>query len=228
MMKSSMINLTTNSYAVKLASFILAFACLASIPGCNIATPIAYAIHGPEKVMPAYTLDQNLRTVIFVDDPSSKIMQRRLRYAISERATKELLAKRVLVDMIDPRGVLTAASNERHGEQMSITDLGKSVGADIVIYAVVTKFSLSPETGSYLPQAELRVKVIDVAQGKRIWPSDPAGQLISIQIPQKPGTTPTGTADRLKVEQQLAERSGIGLSQLFYKHEITETVLFKR
>ncbi len=198
------------------------------IPGCNVITPIAYAIHGPEKIMPAYTLDKELKTVVFVDDPSSRITQRRLRYAIADRATKELLAKRILVDMLDPRGILTAASNERYGEQMSISELGKSVGADIVIYAVVTEFSLTPETGAYIPRATMRVKVIDVAQGKRIWPSDEMGAVANIQIPQKPGSTPRSSGERLEVEQTLANRAGIGLAQLFYKHEITETVLFRR
>ncbi len=216
------------STTLKILTLLLATTCLAWMTGCNVLTPVAYAIHGPEKIMPGYTLDKNLKTVVFVDDPSSRVMQRRLRFAIADRATKELLAKRVLVDMIDPRGVLTAASNERHGEQMSISDLGKTVGADIVIYAVVTEFSLTPETGSYIPQASLRVKIVDVATGKRVWPSDESGQLISIQIPQRPGTSPTGPAAKLQVEQQLSERAGLGLAQLFYKHEITETVLFKR
>lgn len=203
-------------------------AVLTIIPGCNVVTPIAYAIHGPGKVMPAFTLAEDLKTVIFVDDPSSRITQRRLRYSIADRATKELLAKRVLVDMIDPRGILTAASNERFGEQMSISELGKSVGADIVIYAVVTEFSMSPETGSYIPSTTLRVKVIDVASGERVWPSGETGLILNIQIPQKTGSYPGTTGEKLEIEQNLAQRTGLGLAQLFYKHEITETVLYRR
>lgn len=208
-----------------LAAIVLA---LTLIPGCNIATPIAFAIHGPEKVMPVFTLSEELKTVIFVDDPSSRVTQRRLRYSIADRATKELLAKRVLVDMLDPRGILTAASNERYGEQQSISDLGKSVGADIVIYAVVTDFSLSLEAGTHIPQTSMRIKVIDVATGKRIWPADEMGHVVNIQIPQKPGTAPASSGARLKAEQTLAQRAGLGLAQLFYKHEIQETVLFRR
>lgn len=205
-----------------------ALAVLALIPGCNVITPVAYAIHGPEKVNPVYTLDEELKTVVFVDDPSSRITQRRLRYTIADRATKELLGKRILVDMIDPRGILTAASNERYGEQLSIAELGKAVGADIVIYAVVTEFSLSPEAGAFIPRALLRMKIIDVATGERLFPPDEKGYVANIQIPQKPGTSPTGSGEKLALEQELANRAGLGLAQLFYKHEITETVLFGR
>ena len=111
---------------------------------------------------------------------------------------------------------------------MSITELGKSVGADIVIYAVVTNFSLSPETGSYIPQASLRVKVIDVAEGKRVWPDTEFGFPLEVQIPQLPGLSPDGNAGQLAIEQQLANRAGLGISQLFYRHEIGETVLNRR
>lgn len=211
-----------------IVSLVFAALWLVLVPGCNVLTPVAYAIHGPGKVEPVYTLDETKKTVVFVDDPSSRITQRRLRYSIADKATKELLAKRILTDMIDPRGILTAASNERFGNQMSIAELGKTVGADIVIYAVVTEFSLSPETGSYIPKALLRVKVIDVASGQRLWPSDETGHLANVQMPQRPGISPRGTGERIEVEQTLADRAGLGLAQLFYKHEITETVLFGR
>ncbi|MCR9076118.1 MAG: hypothetical protein NXI07_08765 [bacterium] len=206
----------------------LALAALGLMPGCNVVTPVAYAIHGPGKVEPQYTLEENARTVVFVDDPSSRITQRRLRYAIAERATDELLEKRILVDMVDPRGILTAASNERYGKQMSISELGRTVDADIVIYAVVTDFSMSPETGAYLPRATMRVKIIDTRSKQRVWPADERGHVMNVQIPQRPGSGPASTGERVEVEGALASRAGLGLAQLFYKHEITETVLFRR
>ncbi len=216
-----------NAFKLSLAVTI-AMITLVCAAGCNVVTPVAYAIHGPGKVEPQYTLEENARTVIFVDDPSSKITQRRLRYAIAKRTTDELLNKRILVDMVDPRGILTAANNEQYGKQMSISELGKSVDADIVIYAVVTDFSMSPEVGAYLPRATLRVKIIDTRTGERAWPNDERGHVVNVQIPQRPGTGPASTGERVELENELAQRAGLGLAQLFYKHEITETVLFRR
>jgi hypothetical protein len=214
--------------AFKVIIFFFAAVAVVTMPGCNVITPVAYAIHGPGKVEPQFTLEETARTVVFVDDPSSKITQRRLRYAIAKRATDELLEKRILVDMLDPRGILTAASNEQYGQQMSISELGRSVDADIVIYAVVTDFSMSPEVGAYLPRATMRVKIIDTRDSTRVWPSDERGHATNIQIPQRPGTGPASTGERVELENRLAQRSGLGLAQLFYKHEITETVLFRR
>ena len=213
---------------IKPVIHLLAAAILTTIPGCNVVAPIAYAIHGPEKIDPVYTLPENATTVIFVDDPSSKVAQRRLRYAMADTATHQLLEKRVLTDMLEPRTIIAAATKDSHSSRMSITELGQSVGADIVIYAVITNFSLTPESGSYLPQASLRVKIIDVAQGKRVWPESEFGHPLEIQIPQLPGQSPNTNADRIAIEQQLAARVGLGLSQLFYRHEIVETVLYGR
>jgi hypothetical protein len=206
----------------------LALLTLALVPGCNIVAPVAYAIHGPEKIQPVYTLPEGAKTVVFVDDPSSKIAQRRLRYTMSDVATRTLLEKRVLTDMLDPRGIIGAASQEDHENRMSITELGQSVGADIVIYALVTRYSLSPEAGSFLPQAFLRVKVMDVATGNRLFPDSEFGYPMEVQIPQRPGVAPATSGDRVAIEEQLAARAGLGLAQLFYKHELPETVLYRR
>jgi hypothetical protein len=196
--------------------------------GCNVVAPVAYAIHGPEKMMPVFTLDEHASTVIFVDDPSSKIALRRLRYTIADAATRTLLQERILTDMIDPRGILNAASKERHSDRMSITELGKSVGADVVVYAVVTEFTLFPEAGSYTPSATLRLKVIDVASGNRLWPENEFGHQFKVAIPQLPSTSRPTASDRIKTESELAARTGVGLAQMFYKHEVTETVLTQR
>lgn len=212
----------------KALALLAAAAVIASIPGCNLVAPVAYAIHGPEKINPQYTLEENATTVVFVDDPSSKIAQRRLRYAMADTATDQLLEKRILTDMLEPRGIIAAATKDSHSQRMSISELGESVGADFVIYAVVTDFSLSPESGSYIPRASLRVKLIDVSKGRRVWPESEFGHPVEIQIPQLPGQTPQTSADQLGIEQQLAVRAGLGLSQLFYRHEITETVLNRR
>lgn len=203
----------------------LAIAPLTLLPaGCNIVTPVAYAIHGPDKVEPAFELDKQATTVVFVDDPASQVAQRRLRYTMADNATRTLLEKKIVADMLDSRTILNAATKERYGEPMSITELGKAVGADVVIYAVVSKFSMSPEQGTFVPTAQLRVKVIDVANGQRVWPASESGYLVDVRIKARPGVTGADNG-QMAIEQELADRAGLGLAQLFYKHELPDSVL---
>lgn len=201
-----------------LGAFVLAGA------GCNIVGPIAYAIHGPGNVEPVAILEPEQTVVYFIDDPSSKLAQRRLRYTMADVASRTLLEKEIVTDVLDSRTILNAASRERQGDRMSISELGKAVGADTVIYAVVTNFSIAAEQGTFVPIASLRVKIIDVADGVRTWPDSEAGYLLEVRLAQRPSTTGQDRG-RLAIETQLAEQAGLALAQLFYKHEITESAL---
>lgn len=195
------------------------------VAGCNVLTPVAYAIHGPEKVFPLYEPDPDKTTVIFVDDPSSQLAQRRLRYQIADDASRRLMAKKIIVDMLDSRPVLNAATKERYGERTSITELGRGVGADVVIYAAVTEFSLAAQDGTYVPVANMRVKVIDTASGQRIWPESEAGYLLDVRIKQRAGLTADSDNGELAIQAELAGRAALGLAQMFYKHELPDSVL---
>lgn len=209
-----------------IARVLLGAACLAGVSlvaGCNIVAPIAYAIHGPGQVEAIHTLDEEQTVVYFIDDPSSKIAQRRLRYTMADVASQTLLDKKVVLDVLDSRTILAAATKERHGDRMSITELGRAVGADIVIYAVVTNFSLANEGNTFVPSTSMRVKIIDVAEGARVWPAAESGYLVEVCLPQRPGTTAMEQDNRLQTETALAEKAGLALAQMFYKHEITES-----
>lgn len=204
----------------------LGAACLAGAglaAGCNVVAPIAYAIHGPGNVEAVHTLDETQTVVYFIDDPSSKIAQRRLRYTMADVASQTLLDKKVVLDVLDSRTILAAATKERHGDRMSITELGQAVGADIVIYAVVTNFSLANEGNTFVPSTSMRVKIIDVAEGARVWPAAESGYLVEVRLPQRPGTTAMEQDNRLQTETALAEKAGLALAQMFYKHEIPES-----
>jgi hypothetical protein len=197
---------------------------VALLAGCNVVAPVAYAIHGPGNVEAQVELDETKSVVIFIDDPSSKIAQRRLRYTMADVASRKLLEKKVVLDVIDSRTILSASSKERYGERLSITELGRGVGADLVIYAVVTNFSISAEEGTFLPTTSLRVKIIDTAAGERVWPSSEAGFLVDVRLPQRPNAAGQDRG-RLAIETQLAEQAGTAIAQLFYKHEVTESAV---
>lgn len=206
--------------------FAAMIACLPiGIAGCNVITPVAYAIHGPEKVQPLFVPDPEKTTVIFVDDPSSQLAQRRLRYQIADEASRRLMSKEVILDMLDSRPILNAATKERYGERTSITELGQGVGADIVIYAVVTDFSLTPQDGTFVPVANMRVKVIDTASGQRVWPDSEGGYLLDVRIQQRSSLLNDSDNGQLAIQSELASRAALGLAQMFYKHELPDSVL---
>jgi len=195
----------------------------AAIVGCNIVTPIAYAVHGPGRVKAQYKLNAEATTVIFIDDPSNRVSQRRLRAQIGQSAQDVLLAKKAVVDMIDTRATLTASAKERHGKMLSTQEIGEAVGADIVIWGLLSEFTLSADGVSNLPEATMQVKVMDVATGES-WPEGDDFFPLSLRLGQQPGFAPRSTSDTLEGEAKLADRLGVALAQMFYNHDITESV----
>lgn len=188
---------------------------------CNIVTPVAYAINGPGKIKKVTSLDPERSYVIFIDDPSSKVASRRLRAEIANTAQETLLKKGIVTNMIDGRSTFAVATGERYGERLSIQEIGQSVGADVVIYALLTNFTLGEDVGTYRPMASLQVKLIDSKTGDRIWPPEQGAMYpLRVNMPQKPGMVPATASEMQKAQQELAEYTGVALAQMFFDVEV--------
>ncbi len=209
--------------AVRLMGCVLAAATVLAC-GCNIAAPVAYAITGPGKVKKVTSLDEERSYVIFIDDPSSKVASRRLRGEIATTAQDALLKRGVVKNMIDGRSAFTAASGERYGERLSVQEIGQSVKADVVIYALLTQFTLGEEIGTFRPSATLQVKLIESSTGDRIWPPDVETMYpLVVSMPQRPGMVPSTVSELQKAQQELADYSGLALAQMFYDVEVNRS-----
>ncbi|MFT5422428.1 MAG: hypothetical protein ACI89L_000185 [Phycisphaerales bacterium] len=193
--------------------------------GCNIVGPVAYAIHGPGNVNAKYELDRKVATVIFVDDPSGRITDRRLRDLMAQTATTVMMSRARMDDMIDPTAVLTVASKDSFQNPLSIVEIGQAVGADVLIYVALNQFDLEGPGQTFLPTATLAVKVMDITEGRRVWPDGSEGAFIRVGGDYRPGIAPRTSADLIKAEEQLAAKAALGIAQLFYTHEITESVI---
>jgi hypothetical protein len=203
---------------------ILLIAACCTVPGCNIVAPIAYLVHGPEKIKKVHGLEKDKSTVIFIDDRSNRVPRRSLRILIGEEAEKTLLKQRVVKDMISTQSAMAAAGTDRFGKPLSNTEIGEAVKAQVLIYATVDSFSLSPDGLALAPTVVMRVKVIDVEADKRVWPEDPEGYRVMVRLPASAKTMPTSISGRYQVEDDLARRAGLELAQLFYKHEANKGV----
>jgi hypothetical protein len=93
-----------------------------------------------------------------------------------------------------------------------------------VIYATVDQFALSGDGQSFSPTATLRIKVIDVASDKRLWPEEPRGHPVIVRLEAKQGTPPTSTSARYKAEDELARQTGLQIARLFFNHEKPKTI----
>ncbi|MEQ8770619.1 MAG: hypothetical protein RIB60_08930 [Phycisphaerales bacterium] len=196
---------------------------LLAASACNVVSPVFYAIHGPEKILPKFTLDPDASTVILVDDPANTVGTRRLRADIASATTRILLDRELVIDMIDPRPALALASHTGGEDPMSITEIGREVDADVVIYVLLTEFQVANAEGSALPSAAAQVKIMDVREGRRVFPDDPRGVAVRLRPEHRAADIGADSTRELALEREQAQRLGLAIAQLFYKHEVPDS-----
>jgi len=196
-----------------------------SLVGCNVVAPIAYAIEGPPTVEARMELDGSRSTVIFVDDrgygDQMIVPRRSLRREIGRVAEELLLAEGVVKEgnMIRSSDALRAVTSESSDEPMSVVEVGRAVGAEVVIYLEVTAFSVTRTGSTVSPTASGRVVVYDAGLNERIGPE--SGWLpLEVRLP--PGDRQLAELDReafRAVEDGLAGSMGLSLARMFFERE---------
>lgn len=203
------------------AWLLLAMAPVLAAPGCNIGVPALYVLHGPPKIQAVTKLDESRRTVIFIDDPMNIIPRRALRTQIAQAAERRILEEKLVQQnlLVSSVSILRAASADSADDPASVVDLGRQVGAEVVIYVQMTQWTLARTPTHLSPTAGATVKIFDTVENKRIWPDDAAGFPFGTEMPDRTEQTSLSPAERNQWERNLAEDFGITLAQLFYTRE---------
>jgi hypothetical protein len=195
--------------------------------GCNIVGPAFLLVHGPEKIPQAYDLPKERPTVIFLDDRAGHITRSTTRDRVTAAAEAALLKADVLDRLLDSRAAAAFVANEPRGDLKSISEVGRAVDAEVVVYVTPEMFAMSADGQTFAPTARLRVKVIDATADARMWPEEREGYVFDVTAATRQGTAPTDSAALREAEDRFADLVGLRIAQLFYKHEV-ETVADER
>lgn len=195
---------------------------LVPLAGCNIIGPAFYFIHGPEQTEAAYDLNSEQPVVVFVDDSGSLVPDRTSRKRIGQAAEKAILTEAEVKRVISSDSALAVVSREKFGQPLGVAEVGQAVGADIVVYALITSFTISPDGVSYQPMASALVRIVDVKTKERIWPTgDETARAVNVKARDLQGAPPANLGQRAEAERRLATQLGDEIGKLFYKHEST-------
>jgi len=194
---------------------------VAPLSGCNILGPVFFFVAGPPKYEAEFVLPKDKSTVIFVDDPRSQIPRRALRVTMIETAEKQFLDKGLVQDLIGGQSALHVAQSDRTGGQMSVAEIGRAVGADLVVWVTVDSFVRADVNTNNEPTITFRVRVVDAADNQILWPDSPEGRNMSVRLTSRIGSVANESGARSTLELKLARNAGVAISQLFYKHLTT-------
>jgi len=205
----------------RLAGAALMLAAALASSGCNYVAAAAYVIEGPPKVDAKFKLDKTKRTVVFIDDRTNVVPRRSLRQVMGESVESELISNAGMdASLVIPaQSTLRATSAERLGAPMSIVDVGRLVGAEVVIYAVITRFALSPDGVTFTPVGTANVKVYDAVNNAPIFPMAGEGVPVNMLLPLKESSMPSGIAEKNAAEEDAARALGVQIARTFFSYE---------
>jgi hypothetical protein len=165
--------------------------------------------------------------VIFLDDRAGLLGRPTTRERVLAEAERALLESGAVERLLDGRAASGVVANEPRGELLSISEVGRAVDAEVVIYVQPEAYTLSADGQTFAPTATLRVKVMDATADARLWPEEKEGHALSVVATTRQGAPPTDNAELREAEEEFADLIGLRLAQMFYEHE-ADTVADER
>ncbi|MGD9692824.1 MAG: hypothetical protein AB7G17_05500 [Phycisphaerales bacterium] len=201
-----------------------------ALSGCDYVAAATYLVEGPPKVDAAYELDAKRKTVLLIDDRGNALPRRSLRRVIGEEAEQTMLSGKALkADLTIPSSSTQAVmTQERRESPRSVVDIGREVGADVIIYVEMSTFSLSRDGATASPLVTGSVKVFDVTANTRLWPETPQGFPLTYAPATRSATMPGSLAERMQQEDAVAKMFGRAVGQLFFQHERSESAQYSK
>ena len=198
----------------------------AVLAGCNIVAPVAMAIEGPPRVPAVFELDPERPTVLFIDDRHNVLPKRSLRTDIARVTERVLLDSELILvgNMIDHRAALRTAARELPDEPLSVVEVGRRIGAEVVIYMTFDDFMITRDRVSVHPLCNANLVIYDTVENVQLFPGVGVYD-VRTSLPTK--TTPfrsLSLADRSEVERELAAGVGLRLARLFFEYELDRSL----
>jgi hypothetical protein len=182
-----------------------------------------YFLTQPKEKVPAEFRLPAGPLAVLVDDPLGQMEVGGMQNALAEAVGERLTAFRAHERMVPAERLDRLRRLDPDYESLPVRQVGERVGADVVLYVLVTRCRLQdvPDSDLYQGQLSARVKVID-AKAKpgdvvRLWPREQDGRLIDISLPQRTGS---GDAVRRDVADELVNKSAKTIARLFCDYEI--------
>lgn len=202
------------------------------LAGC---TPVAYASYlvGGDKPIPAQYQLPARRTLILVDDPRRQFTNPALCSDVAAGVAYHLIENEAIAsvqpieELLVPQSDLDALA-QRLGEdyiKTSITQIGRLLDAETVIHVQVETVSIVTAAGLLEPAATSRVRVIDAAENRQLFPvatvpGDVSTAAVTVQSELLPrGSESNSLGARAVAMRDIAARIGRDAARLFYEYK---------
>lgn len=193
-----------------------------SVGGCQQGIAWFVAQFQPPKEYKAeYRLPPGKKVLVFVDDFRRPVGHPPIKEKLTDQINKLLVEHKVAAETMLYDKLDDLAHSERDFNRMPIPNVGRRLGADLVVYVEIRKFSLKENEQSPLWQGQMdvNVKVVDSAAGLLWPPKDQPGGYPVTYADSKPSEDLSPTYGQV-VCDRMAEKLGRKIARLFYDHKV--------
>jgi hypothetical protein len=196
----------------------------AAAGGCQFFAWFMAQFSPPKSVDALYKLPEGKKVLVFVDDFRRPVRWEPIKQLLTERINAELAEHKVAAATVSYEKLEDLVHAARDFNRMPIPNVGRELGADLVVYVEIRRFSLKENEQSPLWQGhmDVNVKAVNSRTGL-LWPEDrPDGYPLSYADP-RPSENLSETYGRV-VAKNVAAKMGRNIARLFYDHTVPTRV----
>ena len=192
--------------------------------GCGVFAYFLTELSPPRKVPALYEPPADKKFLVFVDDLQHGTVHEPVKKELTDRLNRMLVDNNVAASTISYDELLDLITVTPKFNRLAINQVGQKLGADVILYVRVDKFSVKDDEISPLwhGQLETTVRVVDARTSDeaevRMWPKDDLDghHVEPVEIPPVADSSPGfGDAMARDLAAQMADR----IAKFFYEHE---------
>lgn len=188
-----------------------------TLVGCGAVPWLAWQLTPAHKVAATYEPPEGKTILVFPDDMLQPVNYEPVKQILATEISKQLVESKVAGLTIPYQSLAELEATTPDFNKLSVSEVGKKLGAHIVLYVHIDRFSLRDNEANPLwhGRLETTVRMIEVNKGL-MWPKDrPTGWPIEpLDIP----TSETSKTYDTRLARILAERMAGKVVNLFRKH----------
>lgn len=183
----------------------------------------------PEKIKAVYHPPKGKKVLVFVDDIKRPVSYSPIKGELTRLLNRRLTEANVAAETVPYEKMLDLVAATPDFNHLPVATVGRRLGAELVVYVHIDKFSLKEEEIGTLWQGrfEASVRVVDVRKGV-LWPKDRPMDGFDVPPIKTPATIEVSPTYGRKLSQELAEKMAERIAFLFYDHEVPAESMWNR
>ncbi|MBL7132653.1 MAG: hypothetical protein ISS78_01015 [Phycisphaerae bacterium] len=188
-----------------------------TLVGCGVGPWLAWQLSPAQTVAAQYEPPEGKMILVFPDDMLRPVNYEPVKQILASEINRLLVKNKIAAVTVPYQNLAEMESKTSGFNKLSVSEVGQKLGAHIVLYVHIDRFSLKDDEANPLWHGKLEatVRMVEVKKGL-LWPKDrPAGWPVEpLDVP----TTEDSKTYDTRLARILAERMAERIVNLFCKH----------